>query len=88
MQETEVTLTEVKKCLLKQKPSAMFKYIRQNHAYYFTFIAIPDLYDGEGNVVFGKTIGFKIPVDDMGSTDFLPEMPGQSLIRWIYLSEN
>lgn len=70
-----MTETEIKKILLKEKPEARLSYIRKGHALYYA-----DTKE--------KRIYFNVPVNDMGDADFGAVMPGQSLIRWIYLSEN
>lgn len=76
---------EIKKYLLKQKPIASFMYIRQGHAYYETTIVIGIMADEVTGVSdLTQKVLFKIPVTDMGEADFLPEMAGQTLIRWIY----
>lgn len=74
------TTNEIKKQLLKVKPIANFQYIRQEHAYYTTVFTV-DSGDAVLHVIF------KVPVNDMGSADFLPEMPAQSLNRWILNTE-
>ena len=75
-----MTTTEIKKELLKVKPIAKFGYIRQGYVYYSaTFMGTSG--DNVLNVIF------EIPVNDMGSADFLPEMPAQSLNRWILNTE-
>lgn len=79
-----VGINEIKKALLRQKPKARLMYIRQGHAYYGAFID----YKADTFSAMTSTIIFKIPIDDMGSTDFIPEEPAQSLCRWIYLPEN
>ena len=67
---------EIKKALYKQKPEAKLLFIRQGHVYYSTWINVNDEND--------RRVVFKIPVEDMGDADFLPEMDGKLLIRWIY----
>lgn len=64
-------LNEIKKALYKQNPVAQLQFIRIGVAYYETTL--------EDN----STIRFEIPVDDMGSTDFFPQMDSKLLIRWI-----
>jgi hypothetical protein len=70
-----MTETEIKKILLKEKPEARFSYIRKGNALYYADTKSQRIY-------------FNIPVDDMGDADFGAVMPGQSLIRWIYLPQN
>jgi hypothetical protein len=76
---------EIKKFLLKNKPTAEFMYIRQEKAYYKTSMLRGIVADEiKGIYELTEKVIFEIPVSDMGSADFLPEMPAQSLIRWIY----
>lgn len=65
-----MTKNDLKKYLLKNKPTASINYIRKGSAYYIT-------------IVEEKIITFQVPVDDMGDADFLPDMPAQLLIRWL-----
>ncbi len=65
-----MTLTETKKLLYKENPKAQFDYIRQGKAYYHS-----DTTEG--------IVNFEIPVSDMGSADFFPEMESKFLNRWI-----
>ncbi len=64
-------LNEIKKALYKQNPEAQLQFIRIGVAYYETILEN------------GNKIRFEIPIDDMGSTDFLPKMDSKLLIRWI-----
>ena len=61
---------ELKKILYLNKPIAKFLYIRKGSAFYRA-------------VSNDVEILFNIPVIDMGDADFLPEMDGKLLIRWI-----
>lgn len=61
---------EIKKFLYKENPKAVLTYIREKKAYY---IVKTD----------SITINFEIPVEDMGSADFFPEMDSKFLNRWI-----
>jgi hypothetical protein len=65
-----MTNTEIKKELSKQKPLAIFKYIRKGVAYHYT-----DLNQDR--------VSFEIPVDDMGDADFKANMDAKLLNRWI-----
>lgn len=64
-------INEIKKELLKNKPTAFFNYIRKGNAYYHCEID-------------NKNIWFEIPVVDMGDADFGSTMPSNLLLRWIY----
>lgn len=68
-------INEIKKALLKEKPQARFSYMRKGTALYYADTT-------------EKRIYFNIPFDDMGNAEFGIEMPGQSLIRWIFLPDN
>lgn len=83
IKKDNMTKTEVKKYLYKRKPNAGLMYIRQGHAYYRSGFCTD-----EDNIETWVSTYFKIPVSDMGSTDFLPTMPAQTLNRWLYLPEN
>lgn len=83
-----MTITEIKKYLLKQKPTASFMYIRNQNAYYRASIGIGAVADEIlGVYELSSEIIFEIPVNDMGSADFNPTMPAQSLNRWILNTE-
>lgn len=69
---------EIKKALYKQNPKAELLYIRQGIAIYDATIK-----ECEEPIIKYKTILFEVPVSDMGSADFFPEMEGKHLIRWI-----
>lgn len=79
-----MTNTEIKKALYKQKPTANFKFIRMGHAYYDALVNTGET-DKHGGLEVNVTerVVFKVPVDDMGSADFFPTMEGQHLNRWI-----
>lgn len=62
-----MTLNELKKTIYKTNPVAKFQYIRKGNAYYKT----------------DTDIIFEVPVTDMGDADFLAEMSGKLMIRWI-----
>lgn len=62
---------EIVKALYRQNPTAYFRFVRMGVAYY-------DCTLGD----FTK-IDFQVPVNDMGSADFLVEMNSKHLIRWI-----
>jgi hypoxanthine-guanine phosphoribosyltransferase len=64
-----MTTDEIKKELYKKKPKAQLMYIRKGSAYY--------------SAMLDKEVTFKVPVDDMGDSDFASEMPAQLLSRWI-----
>jgi hypothetical protein len=63
---------EIKKLLYKENPKAILTYIRERKAYYIS-------------KVNDQTINFEIPVEDMGTADFLPEMDSKLLNRWILI---
>lgn len=73
-----MNLTEIKKELYKQKPSAELVFIRKGIAYYDATLRIDD----DGISAF-KTIFFEIPVSDMGDADFTPTMDAKLLNRWL-----
>jgi hypothetical protein len=73
-----MNLTDIKKELYKQKPTAELICIRGGIAHYDTTIRLP-----ESLGVENKTIFFAIPVQDMGDADFTPTMDAKLLIRWI-----
>lgn len=73
-----MNLTEIKKELYKQKPSAELVFIRKGIAYYDATLRIDD----NGISTF-KTIFFEIPVSDMGDADFTPTMDAKLLNRWL-----
>ena len=79
-----MTKNEIKKVLYKQNPKANFSYIRKGIAYYKAIIStekteekLPETYQ----------VLFEIPFEDMGDADFLQEMDGKYLIRWISINE-
>ena len=62
---------EIIKALYKQKPMTDFKYIRIGVAYYSTILED------------ATHVDFEVPVNDMGSADFFPQMEAKHMIRWI-----
>lgn len=62
---------ELKKYLYRENPVAELLMVRMGNVYYMT--------NGPENT----EIRFTVPVDDMGDTDFLREMPAKLLIRWM-----
>lgn len=76
----EISNTEIKKELLKQKPTAYFSHIRSGKAYYEVECLI--INDRMTRIVF------EIPVDDMGEADFTSNMSGNLLLRWIFASHD
>lgn len=70
-----MTLTEIKKEILKQKPQARLSYIRKGSAYYYADLS-------EKRVYFG------IPVSDMGDADFGTTMEAKLLNRWILMTDD
>ena len=70
-----MTLTEIKKEILKQKPQARLSYIRKGSAYYYA-----DLSE--------KRVHFEIPVSDMGDADFGATMEAKLLNRWILMTDD
>lgn len=69
-----MTNIEIKKLIYKQKPKAYLEFIRIGVAYYYT-------------TSLGTKISFQIPISDMGSTDFFPEMQAKLLLRWLINEE-
>lgn len=69
-----MTNTEIKKALYKQKPIAEFEFIRVGVAYYSTTI------NNEGE---DFKVSFQVPVNDMGDSDYLPQMDAKLLNRYI-----
>lgn len=69
-----MTDIEIKKLIYKQKPKAYLEFIRIGVAYYYT-------------TSLGTKISFQIPISDMGSTDFFPEMEAKLLLRWLINEE-
>lgn len=69
---------EIKKLLYKQNPKAHFTHIRKGNAYYSSVVS-----EDNGQNLF---IRFEVPIIDMGDADFLVEMEGKFLIRWIFES--
>lgn len=67
-------LTEIKKELYKQKPTAILTCIRKGVAYYYTYLET-------------FQVNFAIPVDDMGDADFTSFMDAKLLNRWIINTE-
>jgi len=65
---------DIKKELYKQKPIAKLKFIIIGNAYYETTIK-----NGDEDYI----VQFVVPVNDMGETDFFPEMDGKLMIRYI-----
>jgi len=63
---------EIKKALYKENPQAVLKHIRKGVVYYSAHIASTE-----------QVVQFEVPVDDMGDADFLSNMDGKLLIRWI-----
>jgi hypothetical protein len=70
LDQRNMTTTEIKKELYKQKPEARMRYVRKNVAYYYA-----DLEE--------KRVEFVIPVSDMGDADLTPSMDAKLLIRWL-----
>ena len=88
-------LNEVKKKLYLQKPTAHFKYIRMGVAYYECLVKGKELDSDigyhapiteDGKAYEAITIAFEIPVNDMGTADFLPTMEAKLLNRWIVIN--
>lgn len=62
---------EIIKALYKEKPKAILIWIRIGVAYY------------EAALLNGEMIRFEVPVSDMGTADWYPEMEAKHLVRWI-----
>lgn len=77
-----MTLTEIKKALYKQKPTATFHHCRKSlNGVYLVYVCeiggntgIPDVF-------------FEIPVEELGDGLFFAEMESQLLIRYIVQPE-
>jgi hypothetical protein len=65
---------EIKKAVYKTAPAAKLQFIRIGNAYYFSE------FNHEDELIKAT---FVVPVSDMGSTDFLPEMEAKFLLRWL-----
>lgn len=63
---------EIKKALYRQKPTAHFVMARKTGLRYQAFL--------EEEMC---TVSFEVPMFDMGSVDWYPEMNAQLLIRWL-----
>ena len=68
--DSAMTTTEIKKELYKQKPTAYLRYIRGSVAYYYAQLN-------------EQQVEFEVPVDDMGTADFLDTMDAKLLCRWL-----
>jgi hypothetical protein len=67
--------THIKKLIYKQKPQAIFKFIRMGVAYYYA--------DLDEYRVF-----FQIPISDMGDTDFKATEDAKLLLRWLDVDDD
>lgn len=67
---------KIKKALYDQNHVAELEFIRKGFAYYTTWAS----YEDES---IDTKIIFKIPIEDMGDDDFLPQMDAKLLIRWV-----
>lgn len=63
---------ELKKVIYKVTPKATFIKVRDGIMYY-------------ESIVDGNLIEYRIPLSDTQEADFLPEMDGKYLLRWIYV---
>ena len=68
-----MTIIEIKKGIYKKNPTAKIFRICGGILYYRS-----ELHDGVTQPIF-----FDVPVSDIGTTDFYPEMPAKHLLRWI-----
>lgn len=66
-----MTINEIKRVLRVEKPIAKLEYIRNGVAYYLASTSI------------AGRVRFEIPVSDMGSADFFPEMDTKHITHWI-----
>jgi hypothetical protein len=73
----QLTISEIKKELYKQKPDAKFLFIRKGIAYYDCKIKVVN------RTIEYERVFFNVPISDMGDSDFLPVMQAQLLNRWI-----
>lgn len=73
-------LTDIKKALYKQKPTAHFHFIRMGIAYYKT-----QVFKVQPDDMFRPMVDvhFEIPIKDMGDADFIADMDAKLLNRWI-----
>lgn len=75
-------LNEIKKLLYKNKPQAIFLYADKGGIHYFLRTEVPDK-DFPKRLTTSMEFRFLIPLNDMGDSKFLQEMPAQLLIRYI-----
>ena len=74
------TATDIKKFTYKQKPKAIFQRLRMGVAYYNFPIFVEGAEDSnDGRIIYEC----EIPVSDMGTADFYPEMEAKHLLRWL-----
>ena len=66
-----MTLTQIKKALYKEKPTAKFNHTQDDFLYYKTVLSND------------RVVDFKIPISEVGNTTFYADMEAQLLIRWI-----
>ena len=69
-----MTKNELKKAIYLLKPIAYFQYINKGSAFYKSQINQLDII-------------FDIPLSDMGTSEFLPEMDAKYLLRWMMVAE-
>lgn len=69
-----MTSNEIKKEFYKQKPIAHFQYINKGSVIYTA-------------IVSDIEVKFDIPLTDIGTAEFLPEMDGKMLLRWLMVGE-
>jgi hypothetical protein len=65
---------ELKKAIYLNKPIANFQYINKGSAFY-------------KSVVNNIEVTFDIPLNDMGTSEFLIEMDAKYLLRWLMAGE-
>lgn len=76
-------LNEIKKELYKKKPDANFVSIKNGIAHYKVILQ-REKDDTEGSLhYYTEKVLFDIPITDMGTSEFGPNMPARLLIRWI-----
>ena len=71
-----MTTNVIKKLVYKQKPTADLEMIRGGNLYYNALLTSME------------DIQFIVPISDIGTTDFFPEMEAKHLLRWLVNEEN
>lgn len=74
-------LNEIKKSLYKEKPTATIIHVSKSGVLYSTYFDTGKL--DEFSKRKYENVYFQVPIDDMGESAFLKDMPAQLLIRYI-----